>query len=221
MSKENADTLEVYDKFAQTYLDNSAVHDNLDKDKARRKRAKLNALLKKSFCDLPKGSDIFEIGSGDGTNSWYLKGLGYDVTASDVAPTFIDASKKQGLNAIKFNALEDDFTKNYSGIFAWRVFVHFTKDDAQKVLDKSYKALRPGGRFVFNAINRDYKGVDEEWADFPNEYHMGADSYYSYFKEDELREMIGKTDFKIVDFFKEGGENNDKWLVFVLENPGL
>ena len=55
-----------------------------------------------------------------------MKSLGYNVTASDVADDFLKAIKKNGLEPIKFNVLEDDFIGKYFGIFCWRVFVHFS-----------------------------------------------------------------------------------------------
>ena len=115
------------------------------------------------------------------------------------------------------NGTPDEFKEKYSGVFAWRVFVHFTKEDALNVLNKTYDALEDNGLFVFNVMNREGKAVDEEWVDFPNEYHMGADRYYKYFKEEEMNEIIKQTGFEVCDFHKEGGVNNNKWLVYVLK----
>ncbi len=217
MSKENEETLKVYDKKAGTYLATSITHDNIDPEKAKRKRTKLNNFINENIGTLPKGSKVFEFGSGDGVNAKYIVDLGYDVTASDVAEDFINAIKSKGVNTIKFNVLEDNFNEKYSGIFAWRVFVHFTKEDALKVLEKTYEALEDNGLFVFNVMNREGKNVDEEWVDFSNEYHMGAERYYKYFSEEDMNEIITKTGFKVYDFHKEGGSNNNKWLVYVLK----
>lgn len=84
-------------------------------------------------------------------------------------------------------------------------------------MKKVYDTLEKDGLFIFNAINRETRNVDEEWVDFPNEYHMGAERYYKYFTEQELNEIIIKVGYKIHTFHKEGGENNDKWLVYVLK----
>lgn len=46
---------------------------------------------------------------------------------------------------------------------------------------------------------------------------MGAKRYYKYFSEEELNEIIIKIGYKINNFHKEGGENNNKWLVYVLK----
>ena len=217
MSIENVKTLKIYDDKAGTYLKTSIAHDNLDPEKAKRKSEKLHKFISENIGTLPKGAKIFEFGSGDGKNAKYIENLGYDITASDVAEDFINATKSTGVKTIKFNVLEDEFKEKYSGVFAWRVFVHFTKEDALNVLNKTYDALEDNGLFVFNVMNREGKAVDEEWVDFPNEYHMGADRYYKYFKEEEMNEIIKQTGFEVCDFHKEGGVNNNKWLVYVIK----
>ena len=217
MSKENEKTLKIYDDKAGTYLKTSIAHDNLDPEKAKRKSEKLHKFINGNIGTLPKGAKVFEFGSGDGKNAKYIEDLGYDMTASDVAEDFINATKSTGVKTIKFNVLEDRFNEKYSGVFAWRVFVHFTKEDALQVLKKTYDALEDNGIFVFNVMNREGKAVDEEWVDFPNEYHMGADRFFKYFKEEDMNEIIEQTKFKVYDFHKEGGTNNNKWLVYVLK----
>ena len=217
MSIENKKTLEVYQKTAHLYLENSVEHDRLDPDKAKKKKEALEELIRISFESLPKGAKVFEIGSGDGTNAKYMESLGYDVTASDTADDFVEATRKQGLTTIKFDALEDDFPEKYFAVFCWRVFVHFTKEDALKIIKKVYNNLEENGIFVFNAINRETKEVYNEWVDFEGEYHMGVERYYNYFRQDELDDIISQTDFHVQDFHTEGGKNKNKWLVYVLK----
>ena len=194
----------------------SMEHDRLDRMKAKRKREKLEKLIATNFSPLPKHAKVFEIGSGDGSNAKFIQDLGFEVTASDTAQAFIEAIQHQGLKTIHFNALEDDFPEKYFGIFCWRVFVHFTKDDALKIMEKVYDALEDNGIFIFNAINREIKSIDNEWVDFEGEYHMGAERYYNYFTKEDLDTIIQKTKFKIEDFHKDGGSNNNKWLLYVL-----
>lgn len=217
MSKENKQTVEVYKKTAHLYLENSAEHDRLDPAKAEKKKAKLEKLITESFKGLPENAKVFEIGSGEGANAKFMKDLGYNITASDTADDFINATKAQGVNTIKFDVLEDEFKEKYHGAFCWRVFVHFTKEDALEVINKVYDALEENGVFIFNAINRELKEVDNEWVDFAGEYHMGVERYYNYYLKEDLDNIISKTNFKIKDFHTEGGESGNKWLVYVLE----
>ena len=217
MSEENKRTVQVYQDIAHIYLKTSIIHDNLDPDKAKRKQKKLQNLIKESFSSLPAHAKVLEIGSADGVNAKFIQDLGYEVTASDTAKTFIEAIQKQGLKAIKLDVIEDDLPEKYSGVFCWRVFVHFTESDVLDTLKKVYDGLEENGIFIFNAINRETKSISEEWVDFSNEYHTGVDRYYHYFLQEELDNMIAQTKFQIKSFHKEGGENNDKWLVYVLK----
>jgi 2-polyprenyl-3-methyl-5-hydroxy-6-metoxy-1,4-benzoquinol methylase len=216
MSKENKKTLDIYKKTAHLYLANSAEHDRLNPIKAKQKCERLRELIKTSFSSLPEHAKVFEIGSGDGTNAKFMESLGFEVTASDTVDGFIEATKKQGLKTIPFNAIEDEFPEKYFGIFCWRVFVHFTKEDASNIIKKIYNVLENDGVFIFNAINAETKVVTSEWIDFEGEYHMGAERYYHYFYQKELDAIIQQTKFKIQYFRKEGGEGNNKWLVYVL-----
>lgn len=217
MSKENDRTIGVYKNMAQAYLDNSAEHDKQDPEKAKRKQAQLRDLIRTILSSIPKNAKVFEIGAADGANSEYMQSLGYDITASDTAEPFINAIRKGNIKTIQFNVLEDEFPEQYFAIFCWRVFVHFTKDDALKVIKKAYEALEDNGVFIFNAINRDTTEVDSEWKDFEGEYHMGVERYYNYYRKEEVDEMISKTDFKVDHFNMEGGNNKNKWLVYVLK----
>lgn len=217
MSKENEKTVEVYKNNANIYLETTIKHNSINPDKAKHKRENLENFIKKNIRLFPKNSKIFEIGAGDGSNSNYIKSIGYNITASDIADGFINEIKSKDIKTINFNILKDEFTEKYSAILCWRVFVHFTKEDVLESLQKIYNALENGGLFIFNVINIETKNVAEEWVDFPNEYHMGVERYYKYFSETELNEIIAKTGYKIYDFHKEGGENNNKWLVYVLK----
>lgn len=217
MSIENKKTVEIYEEKAATYLKTTIEHDKLDEEKAKRKKEKLQNFIKENLEQFKKGSKVFEIGSADGENAKYIKELGYNITASDIADAFINETKSKVENTIKFNVLEDDFKDKYSAVLAWRVFVHFTKEDLDITLNKVYKAIENGGIFIFNIMNRESKACDEEWVDFPNEYHMDAERYYKYFLKEEVDSLISKTDFKIKSFHMEGGDNKNKWLVYVLE----
>ena len=214
---ENIKTVQVYQETAHLYIENSAINDKLNPKKAKQKQIRLENLIKDSFASLPMHSKIFEIGSGEGINAKYMQNLGFDVTASDIAKAFIEATKKQGIKTIEFNVLDDDFPEKYNGIFSWRVFVLFTESDILNTLNKIYDSLKEDGIFIFNAINREIKKSDEEWVDFSGTYHMGVERYYHYFLQKELDSIISKTKFKIKEFHKEGGDSNNKWLVYVLK----
>ncbi len=217
MSTENKETVKVYQRKASIYLKTSSVHDNLDMKRANSKREKLENLIKTSFSSLPEHSKILEIGCGEGKNSKYIQNLGFNVTASDVATDFLESANSLGVPSIFLDALEDSFPEKYNGVFCWRVFVHFTKDDALHLIKKVYDNLEEHGIFILNALNRQAKLIDNEWIDFDNEYHLGEKRFYNYFSKETLDYIIAQTSFIIKDFYTEGGNSNNKWLVYVLK----
>ena len=217
MSRENAETLKVYDNYAKVYLQNTINNNRLNPTEAREDQDKLNLFLKKSFSALPKPAELIEIGAGDGACSDFLRSLGYKVTASDVAEDFLRAIRGKGLDCIKLNVLEDEFPQDFSGALAWRVFVHFDSEDLKLAFKKIANALKPGGRFVFNILNNEGKLVQTEWIDFPGKYQMGVERFFAYHAEAEVKALIQKNNLKLIDFFKEGGENGKRWLCFVTE----
>ena len=62
MSKENKKTLEVYKEKAHLYLATSIEHDKIDPVKAKKKREKLEKLIKASF----------EKEGGENNNKWLI-----------------------------------------------------------------------------------------------------------------------------------------------------
>lgn len=227
MSKENEETLKVYDVHAKTYLKQTVQHKKNDPEKAKKKALWLENFCKEGFSNLHVSAKIMEIGAADGENSIMLEKLGFKVTPSDVADDFLKAMQKKKLKPLKFNLLANEFPGKFDGIFCWRVFVHFTKEDFWRAMTKIFDALNFGGRAIFNVMNADSKDNENKgWYDFAGEYHMGAERFFQHFQEKELRENFEKIGFEIIKLEKTGGEKNDKWFCFVLEksvpiNPKL
>jgi len=220
MSRENEETLKVYDEYAKVYLETAVIHDKNDPEKAKKKREYLQKFLKESFRPLAPRDKIFEIGSGDGKNAKFLTTLDFRVSASDVVEDFIKAVEKQGLKCRKFNVLKDEFDKTYDGGLAWRVFVHFKEEDLKAALGKIYKTLRLGGIFVFNVLNTvDHNNKEGAWVDYDNDYHLGAERYFNYYKEENVDKILAETGFEIAEKKYEGGDSGKRWIVYVVKKP--
>lgn len=220
MSEENEKTLKVYDKFAKKYLKQTIVHNKKDPKKAEKKQKWIRDFCREGFSSLPKKAKILEIGSADGKNAEMLTELGFRMTASDVAEDFLSEIRKNGLSPIKFNVLKDEFPEKFDGVFLWRVFVHFTKEDVRTALSRIFENLKVQGRVIFNVMNLDSKECSESgWVDFPGEYHLDAERFFHHFHEDELARLVQEIGFSVVEIRKNGGESSDKWLCVVLEKP--
>ena len=217
MSEQNKKTLRVYDRLAQKYMDNTTIHDSMNPAKAKKKQAKLESFLLDSFGKIPRNGKILEIGSGDGANASFLKKAGFDIVASDIAEAFLGSCRQCGLTTIKLDAIEDELPDGLSGVLAWRTFVHFTKADLEKTLQKIHSALVPSGVFVFNVFNQEDSGINEQWKDFPDEYEMGEERYFAYYTEEYINDLLERIGFKIDRFFKQGGKTEEKWLCYAVK----
>lgn len=217
MSRENEQTLKVYDKYGLDYIKSVLVHNEKDPEKAAKKCAETEAFLKKGFLSLAPRDKILEIGSGSGENAEYLMSLNYRVMASDVSEQFREIISKKNLKCRKLNILTDEIDSLFDGVLAWRVFVHFTPEDLEVAAKKIFDALRLGGRFVCNIINKEAHEVDSEWRDFDNEYRLGEERFFQYYSKEQAEKIFTDAGFEIVEFSYAGEDN--KWMLFVLEKP--
>ena len=217
MSKENEDTLRVYDVLGEKYLENVAMHWQKSPKLARDEREDLDKILKNSFSSLGKHGKIFEVGSGGGENAEFLMSLGYDVVASDVSEQFLGALRQKNIPCCKFNILKDDFDIQYDGIIAWLVFVHFTPDDIKIAARKIYEALRPGGVLFCNVFNvKANDDIASGWYDFGGEYYMGAKRFFYYYGESEIKNILTDAGFKVKTISYGGGKDANRWIAIAL-----
>lgn len=222
MSEQNQKTLDIYDRIAQAYLDSIIKHYQINPHEATIRQRNQEQFLQDNFKSLPANSTILEIGAGSGENSAFLQSLGYNIIASDIAKVFLTSCKNKNLNTIKLNLLTDPLPSNLSGILAWRVFVHFTKDDLKTAFTKIYQALLPDGKFIFNAINRAAHHPNSAWLDFPGEYHLNEKRFFAYYTQSEIAKLLQTIGFTIDKSFNEDGKNQENsWLYFVATKPKL
>lgn len=220
MSVENQQTLDVYEKYADAYVEGGARRQQHEPEHTAKKRENLKQWIKAGLEGLPKDAKLFEFGSGDGADVALFEELGYKITPSDAPESFVRIMRDKGLKPVKFNVLVDDFPDTYDGIYSLRVLVHFTAEDAKQTFKKVYQALKPGGRYLFNALNSaGHNNLSEEWVDFEGDYNLGVKRYYKYWQEDELATLLQETGFAIKQMFPDGGDDGQRWFYVVVEKP--
>lgn len=92
------------------------------------------------------GEIILDLGCGDGVLTKKIADLGCKVVGLDSSPDFIAAARKLGLEVVERNAAAMDFERRFDAVFSNAV-LHWIKD-ADAVIVRVARALRPGGRFV-------------------------------------------------------------------------
>jgi trans-aconitate methyltransferase len=96
--------------------------------------------------DPKPGERILDLGCGDGVLTKKLEDMGCELVGIDSSPELVQAALKLGLDVAVGNATEMDFHEEFDAVFSNAV-LHWIKD-ADRVIQKVFKALRPGGRFV-------------------------------------------------------------------------
>jgi 2-polyprenyl-3-methyl-5-hydroxy-6-metoxy-1,4-benzoquinol methylase len=106
--------------------------------------------------DLPKGASVLEFGAGWGNLTIQLALMGYDVTAVDIAPDFIEIMRQRAKrDECELTLIHGDFEvasridKQFDCVLFFASF-HHCKDPVA-LIGNLDKLVKPGGRIAFSA----------------------------------------------------------------------
>jgi trans-aconitate methyltransferase len=92
------------------------------------------------------GEEILDVGCGDGVLTQKIAALGCKVVGIDSSHAFVQAARALGLEVIEKSAVEMEFGPRFDAVFS-NAALHWIKD-ADAVITRVARALRPRGRFV-------------------------------------------------------------------------
>ena len=190
MNPDNDLTLQAYNDHLQDYV--AANKTTVE--------GSLKAWIDKVLELIPKGGKILEIGSGYGRDAAYMDSLGYQVTPTDAAESFVELLNSKGLKARKLNALTDDFGTDFDLVFAQAVFLHFTPGQLEQILKKSFNCLKSGGILAFSVK----EGRGEGWSDD----YLGVPRYFCFWEKPELQKITETASFQSVEITERRGTRN-------------
>ncbi|MFA5795490.1 MAG: methyltransferase domain-containing protein [Candidatus Brocadiia bacterium] len=105
---------------------------------------------------------ILDLACGHGRHSNLLAEQGHEVTGVDITPGFLALARKEARRkGVEVNYLRGDmrkiaFRNEFDRVLVlFTAFGYFDDETNFKVLRNIARALKPGGRFVFDTINRD------------------------------------------------------------------
>jgi SAM-dependent methyltransferase len=112
---------------------------------------------------VPAGGAMLDLACGYGRHAMELAGKGFQVTGLDLSlPLLIraaDAARRSGLqvNFIHGDMREMTFEDEFDGAYCmFTSFGYFDDDTNRKVAANLARAIKPGGRLLFDVVNRDY-----------------------------------------------------------------
>jgi SAM-dependent methyltransferase len=141
------------------------AHLNPDLDAASYNHGKIDQIVKwlVSHLELETGAKILDLGCGPGLYCTRFSGYGLEVTGMDYSKNSIsyakEDAKSKGLNIqyIYQNYLTMDYSCEFDAIFLiYCDLGALSENDRDLLLQKIYKALKPGGVFIFDAFTRVY-----------------------------------------------------------------
>jgi trans-aconitate methyltransferase len=92
------------------------------------------------------GEHILDVGCGDGVLTKKIADLGCHVVGLDSSADFVASARKLGLEVVEKSASDMDFVARFDAVFS-NAALHWMKD-ADAVIGRIARALRPRGRFV-------------------------------------------------------------------------
>lgn len=191
--KINKDT---YDELAKDYYARSC---NQEKDETTAE-AFVGYILPYLSADIPYSEmSILEIGPGSGKVLARFSRLGFKTTAIELSPKMAEISHQQSpqtnlivgdANSIKINSNQFDI------VFMGAVLHLFPKRDAEKLLHRVYKWLKPNGMLFVNTTcaSADYEGYFGK-----HDYHTNRVRFRRFWTENSFIKALRQNHFAIIE----------------------
>ena len=110
-----------------------------------------------------QGGVLLDLGCGPGYHAVELSERGYAVVGYDLSlhqlalAADVAQERHQKLNLMQGDMREMAFDAVFDGIYCWNTtFGYFEEDKNFAVAERIFKALRPGGTFLVDVVNRDF-----------------------------------------------------------------
>jgi ubiquinone/menaquinone biosynthesis C-methylase UbiE len=110
-----------------------------------------------------KGAMLLDLACGTGRHAIELSKRGYNVVGFDLSLSMLakaaeEAEERQAqLNFVQGDMREMSFDEMFDGIYCWSTsFGFFEEEKNALVIQRVHRALKKGGQFLLDVINRDY-----------------------------------------------------------------
>lgn len=214
MSRENKETLDVYEELGDRYLERNATTMAGDSRLAEENKEN-QKFLELSLKGLPKTAKIFEIGSAGGRDMKHIRSLGYsNIMTSDAVERFIKILRDEGFPVKKFDLITDDFDEAYDYVLANAVLVHFTKKEAKAAIRKVFDSLSDGGVFAVSVKHKE--NHESEWVD----KDVGKKRFFTYWDKGEFVGFLEEVGYRVLSVEQRGGARSC-WIKIVAQKPKM
>jgi SAM-dependent methyltransferase len=109
------------------------------------------------------GAMVLDLACGTGRHAVELAVRGYQVVGFDLSLAMLARAsdeaqdRKQKLNFVQGDMREMTFEETFDGVYSWNTsFGYFDEEKNGAVIARVHKALKKGGQFLLDVVNRDY-----------------------------------------------------------------
>lgn len=147
---------------------------------------------------LPPKAIIIDLGCGSGRDAKVFTNMGIDVLGIDFCSNLIDIAETHAPLA-KFELMDiekiDLPNDSFDGVWAACSLGHIPKKELSNVLQQIHRILREDGYFYL-ALKKGSGEILEK----DSRYDGDHKKFWSYYEEDELKNILQLAQFKILDF---------------------
>ena len=197
MDYKNKNTVEIYDEIADDYAKN---YDSIDGEE--------DLIFLNTFLSyLPHNSYLVDIGCGTGFSAEWLVQKGMKVEGCDFSSRMIGIAKKN-YPAIRFSIADMRTFKplqEADAVWAGYSMFHFDQMDFERTIENIKTWLKPCG--IFGLVMQEGEGE----VDAPEPFLPGKSIYIHLYTEDELRKILERHGFEIVDFKRKPAQHPNEF----------
>lgn len=110
-----------------------------------------------------RGGAVLDLGCGTGRHAVELARRGYEVVGCDLSLSMLaragdEAQEREAkLNFVQGDMREMAFEEQFDGVYSWNTsFGYFEEEKNAQVVDRVHRALKAGGLFLLDVVNRDF-----------------------------------------------------------------
>ncbi len=155
--------------------------------------AKFPKKILKAFRDSLKTNRVLSLGSGPGLDALLLKDMFLRVTCLDASSAMVEKTKALGFPSLQADLLDIPFKdSSFAGVWAYTSLLHIPKSQIQQAIGEIARILKPGGVVMLGMIEGDSQEIK------PYSQDIQSDRLFVYYTEDELKELLITSGFKIL-----------------------
>lgn len=142
---------------------------------------------------LPKGGEIFELGSAFGRDAKYIADKGFKVFCTDIIPQALEKLAQEGFETAEYDFRDKpkaEWKERFDGFFASAVLLHAPQAVFEQALWNILEVLKVGGACAFSLKTGTGDEVSTEKMDAPR--------FFKYYSLDEIEKILAKYPLEVV-----------------------